>query len=102
MTFNYILMYCGRKTNQKHHYLFYRTFTNTIKPTADPASIAPTSSKPLFQTETIPAPENILTSSGPEYTNADLTDLSSSIETLPAIIIASQTHATPGMFYKQP
>lgn len=74
-----------------------RTFTNTIKPTADPTSIAPTSSKPLFQTETIPAPENILTSSGPEYTNADLTDLSSSIETLPAIIIASQTHATPAL-----
>ena len=66
-----------------------------IKPTA----ISPTTSSskpPLFQTETIPAPENILTSSGPEFTVSD-TDLSSSIETLPAVIIASQTHATPAL-----
>ena len=67
----------------------FRTFTETFKPT-----IAPTSSKPIFQTETIPAPENILTSSGIEYTGIDL---SSSIETLPAVVIASSKAATPAL-----
>ena len=67
----------------------FRTFTETFKPT-----IAPTSSKPIFQTETIPAPENILTSSGPEYTGVDL---SSSIETLQAVVIASSKGATPAL-----
>ena len=68
---------------------FSRTFTNTFKPT-----ISPSSSKPLFQTETIPAPENILTSS--DFSTADL-DLSSSIETLPAVVLSSSTAATPAL-----
>ena len=55
----------------------------TITPT--PAS---STSTPLFRTETIPAPENILTSSYPEASSADYQDhfgISPSIETLPAV-----------------
>ena len=54
----------------------------TITPT--PAS---TSSTPFFQTETIPAPENILTSSYPEPSIGDIDHfgLAPSIETLPAV-----------------
>ena len=82
--------FLGRKKCKQIHATFhFRTFTETFKPT-----IAPTSSKPIFQTETIPAPENILTSSGPEYTGVDL---SSSIETLPAVVIASSKAATPAL-----
>lgn len=37
-----------------------------------------------------------MTSSGPEFSQAD-TDLASSIETLPAVVIASSTAATPAL-----
>ncbi len=43
-----------------------------------------------MQTETIPAPENILTSSLPNVFNPVL-DISPSIETLPAVVLASST-----------
>ena len=39
-----------------------RSFTSSIKATR---TVEPSKSTPLFQTETIPAPENILTSSLP-------------------------------------
>lgn len=72
-----------------------RTFTSTVKPskTRPPSSTYQTST-PIFQTETIPAPENILTSSLPVEFNPVL-DISSSIETLPAVVLASSTGITP-------
>ena len=72
-----------------------RTFTSSIsqqitKPPVE--AIKPTkSSKPFFQTETIPAPENILTSSYPESSQDNFIGLSSSIETLPAVVLASSS-----------
>ena len=70
-----------------------RTYTRGIdNPQASSSSpvleILPSkTTKPLFQTETIPAPENILTSSYLEPSHDHF--LSSSIETLPAVVFAS-------------
>ena len=101
-----------RFTNKQRNLPFiFRTFTNTFKPT-----IAPSASKPLFQTETIPAPENILTSA--DYSSSGMPilreidfdekfcvksiffsdlDLTSSIETLPAVVLASSSTAPPAL-----
>eukprot|EP00094_Tigriopus_californicus_P002283 TCALIF_02204-PA protein Name:"Protein of unknown function" AED:0.24 eAED:0.28 QI:0/0.5/0.2/0.8/1/1/5/0/1468 len=68
-----------------------RTFTSDIKPSKTEEPDYKTSS-PLFQTETIPAPENILTSSLPDFHPYEI---SSSIETLPAVHLASSSGGTP-------
>ena len=71
-----------------------RTFTNSIKPSKTQAPDYKTNSSPLFQTETIPAPENILTSRLPDEFNPVL-EVSSSIETLPAVVLQSASGLTP-------
>lgn len=68
-----------------------RTFTSDIKPSKTEEPDYKTSS-PLFQTETIPAPENILTSSLPDFHPYEI---SSSIETLPAVHLAASSDGTP-------
>lgn len=82
-----------------------RTFTSTLTQTSNPLQILPSSpsasSDPIFRTETIPAPENILTSS--EVLDSELVDpstffsgfipIASSIETLPAVVLASSQAA---------
>jgi len=75
-----------------------RTFTSSAAPTRPPSfdeeEDTYKTSSPLFQTETIPAPENILTSSLPEVFSP-VEELRSSIETLPAVVLASSKGVTP-------
>lgn len=71
-----------------------RTFTSSLVPSKTQTTRDFRTSSPVFQTETIPAPENILTSSLPVDFNPVL-DLSSSIETLPAVVLASSSGLTP-------
>ena len=67
-----------------------RTFTSSV---VEPSTISPSivsSKMPLFKTETIPPPENILTSTASLYDVTD-SDVASSIETLPAVVLESST-----------
>ncbi|XP_040569982.1 uncharacterized protein [Lepeophtheirus salmonis] len=59
--------------------------------------ISPSKTLPLFQTETIPAPENILTSSVPPPVLSSLSHLDGSLETLPAVTyhLAATNGPTP-------
>jgi hypothetical protein len=70
--------------------------STTTSPTHPASSIAPTksfskhkgsSSKPLFDTKSIPAPENILATTAPHY--SDIIGGSSDIETLPPVTLSS-------------
>jgi len=69
--------------------------TSSIKPHSTFKTDTESSATPLFDTRSIPAPENILTSSSSPYSEI-IEGSSAALETLPPLILASSYHlATP-------